>query len=158
MVVRERLKSSGDTPYMLTALADLTQDETLYERAWELSRHRYGRAKRTLAKISFDRGDFLKCTQHLDAALAVHPLVPHAWYLKGLACMRIESYDEALLAFSRCVQQDMEIGEAWANCGAIHMKRRDHAKAFVSLTEALRHKRDSWQVMENLMICSLVLG
>ena len=158
MVVRERLKESGETPYMLTALADLTADEELYEKAWELSRHRYGRAKRTLAKICFDRGDFHQCVRHLDAALFVHPLIATAWYLKGLASMRLESYDDALLAFGRCVQQDMEIGEAWANCGAIHMKHREHAKAYVSLTEALRHKRDSWQVMENIMICCLVLS
>jgi tetratricopeptide (TPR) repeat protein len=158
MVVRERLRASGETPYMLTALADLTSDERLYEKAWELSRHRYGRAKRTLAKICYNRGDNRACVSHLVEALAIHPLQPNMWYLKGLACMRYEAYDDALQAFTRCVQQDMEIGEAWANSGAIFMKRCQHAKAYVSLTEALRHKRDSWQVIENLMICCLVLS
>ena len=57
LVVRERLKLSGDspTPYMLTALADLTGDEALYEKAWTISRKRYARAKRTLARRCFDR-------------------------------------------------------------------------------------------------------
>lgn len=156
MVVREQLKTA-ETPYMLTALADLTGNENLYEKAWTLSRRRYGRAKRTLAKICYDREDHRACIGHLEEALSIHPLMPNAWYLKGLASMRLETYDEALHAFTRCVQQDMEIGEAWANCGAIHMKRRQHQQAYASLTEALRHKRESWQVIENLMICCLVL-
>lgn len=40
-----------------------------------------------------------------------------AWYLKGIACMRLERWEDAVAAFVRCVQQDMEIGEAWANIG-----------------------------------------
>ena len=156
LVVRDRLKY-GETPYMVTALADLTGSDELYERAWTLSRGRYGRAKRTLAKICYDRGDFRQCCGHLDEALAIHPLMPTSWYLKGLATMRLEAYEEAIVAFTRCIQQDMEIGEAWANCGAIHMKMRRHSQAYASLTEALRYKRESWQVIENLMICCLVL-
>jgi hypothetical protein len=31
--------------------------------------------------------------------------------------MRIEKWEESIQAFVRCVQQDMEIGEAWANIG-----------------------------------------
>jgi hypothetical protein len=54
LVVRERIRL-GETPYMLTALADLTEDLALYERAWELSNRRFARAKRTLGKIYYDR-------------------------------------------------------------------------------------------------------
>ena len=54
LVVRERLKT-GETPYMLTSLADLTADEELYERAWLLSNRRFARAKRTLARLCYDR-------------------------------------------------------------------------------------------------------
>lgn len=74
-VVRERLKH-GETPYMLTSLADLTQKEEYYERAWELSKGRYPRCMRTLAKICHDRGQFEECCKYLDRALAVQPLVP----------------------------------------------------------------------------------
>jgi tetratricopeptide (TPR) repeat protein len=150
LVVRERLRQ-GETPYMLTALADLTQNEELYERAWLLSNKRYARAKRTLARMCFDKKQYAVCVKHMDEALAVHPLVPTAWYLKGLACMHLEDYVNGLNAFSRCVQQDMEIGEAWANMGAIYMRQGLMSQAHSSLKEALKHKRDSWQVLENLM-------
>lgn len=36
MLVRERLEQGEETPYMVCALADLTQSEELYERAWVL--------------------------------------------------------------------------------------------------------------------------
>eukprot|EP01034_Spumella_vulgaris_P023131 gene23131-29324_t len=157
LVVREQLKT-GETPYMLTALADLTGKEEYYERAWVVSKGRYPRAKRTLAKICYDRGDFAKCCKYLDEALAVQPLVATAWYLKGIACMRLENWDEGVQAFVRCVQQDMEIGEAWANIGAIHMKQKAWTKAHPALTEALKNKRDSWMILENLMTVCIGMG
>jgi cytochrome c-type biogenesis protein CcmH/NrfG len=67
-------------------------------------------------------------------------------------------WEDSLQAFSRCVQQDMEIGEAWANIGAIHMNNRDFIKAFPALQEAYKVKRDSWKVLENLMIVCLYMG
>ena len=156
LVVREQLKIA-ETPYMLTALADLTGDESYYERAWTLSEGRYARAKRTLAKISFDRNDFKGCCDHITDALAVQPMVAHSWYLKGIACMRLELMDEALNSFTRCIQQDMEVGEAWANIGAIHMSRKNFPVAFSSFEEALKHKTDNWKIIENLMLTSLAL-
>lgn len=114
LVVRERLKF-GETPYMLTALGDITGDEQHYERAWALSKGRYARAKRTLGKIAFDKGRYEDAVNHLDEALSVQPLVARAWYLKGIACMRLDRLGEAILAFTRCVQQDMEIGEVVLN-------------------------------------------
>jgi hypothetical protein len=55
LTVRERLKAGEETPYMLTALADVTGDESLYEKAWNLSNKRYARAKRSLARACYDR-------------------------------------------------------------------------------------------------------
>ncbi len=158
MVVRERIQEEGKTPYMLTALADLTEDTALYEEAWELSEGRYARAKRTLAKICFDKGDMEACVKHAILALEVQPLVSTAWYIKGLACIRLERYEEALNAFGRCIQQDQEQGEAWANCGSIHMHLGEYDKAHSAMEQAYRFKRDSWRVVENLMNTSLQLG
>lgn len=154
LVVREQLRL-GETPYMVTSLADLTGQEELYERAWTLSQHRYPRAKRTLAKICHDRGDYAQAIAHLSAALQVQPMVATAWYLKGIACMRIERWEEGVQAFMRCVQQDSEIGEAWANIGAIYMRLQDWPKAYHALTEAYKQKREGWKVLENLLNVTL---
>lgn len=71
LVVKEQISKKGKTPYMLTALADLTGNTDLYEEAWLLSEGRYARAKRTLAKIAFDQGKFAACVEHATLALKV---------------------------------------------------------------------------------------
>lgn len=158
LVVRERLKEAGETPYMLTSLADLTQNESLYLKAWELSCHRYPRAKRTLGKICYDRGDFSDCVTHFTDALAVQPLVATAWFMKGIACMRLQLWNDSIQAFVRCVQQDSEMGEAYANMGAVFMYQKEWSKALDALTEAYKMKRESWRVVENIMLCSVQLA
>lgn len=73
---------------MLTALGDLSQKEEYYEQAWQLSKGRYPRCMRTLAKICHDRGQFEECCSHLDRALAVQPLVPTGTSLLMLFLIR----------------------------------------------------------------------
>lgn len=156
IVVREQLKIA-ETPYMVTSLADLTGKEELYERAWELSKGRFPRAKRTLGKICYDRQEFDKACHHLTQALEVQPLVHTAWYLKGICCMRLERWNEGVKAFVRCIQQDEEVGEAWANMGAIHMHLKDYAKAEHCLVEALKQKHNDWRILENLLTAAIAL-
>ena len=105
MVVRERLKH-GQSPYMLTSLADLTGKEEHYEEAWILSKGRYPRCKRTLGKICHDRGDYAEAVGHLDQALNVQPLVATAWYMRGICCMRLEQWNEAISSFVFCNTSD----------------------------------------------------
>jgi tetratricopeptide (TPR) repeat protein len=157
IVVREQLKIN-ETPYMITSLADLTGKEDLYERAWMISQGRFPRAKRTLGKICYDRGDFEPACKHLTEALKVQPLVHTAWYLKGLCCMRLEWWEEGLQAFVRCIQQDEEVGEAWANMGAIHMRMKQYAKADHCLVEALKQKHNDWRILENLLSVNIALS
>lgn len=156
MVVREQLKF-GETPYMLTAMGDLTGKEEFYHRAWNLSNGRYPRAMRTLSKIAYDSGRYDDCVNFMDKALQIQPLIATAWYLRGNACMHLERWKDALNSFLRCKQQDDEIAEAVANMGAIHMKLGEFKLAYEALTEALKSKRDSWRILENLMMVCLSL-
>jgi tetratricopeptide (TPR) repeat protein len=157
LLVRDRLKF-GETPYMLTALGDITGLTEHYERAWEVSGGRFARAKRTLGRMAFDKNNYEESVMHLDQALTVQPLVAHAWYLKGIACMRLERFGDAIMAFTRCIQQDNEIGEAYANIGAVHMKLNNMDKAYTALNDAQRHKPESWMIKENLLTICMSLG
>jgi cytochrome c-type biogenesis protein CcmH/NrfG len=62
------------------------------------------------------------------------------------------------LSFTRCIQQDPEMGEAWANMGAVHYRRKDYTKAYNALTEALKLKNNSWKILENLVLVTLYLS
>lgn len=177
MVVREQIKKLGETPYMLTALGDLTSDEDCYERAWRLSNGRfaryyfwvlyytyfwiiiliYHRAKRTLGHMCFTSERFEQAIVHFDAALNVQPLVANAWYMRGLCCMRLDRYDDAIMSFTRCVQQDGEIGEAWGNIGAVHYHREDYSRALPALKEALKHKANNFRILQNLVLVTIQL-
>ncbi|CAM9157052.1 unnamed protein product, partial [Ectocarpus fasciculatus] len=157
MVVREQLKKLGETPYMLTSLGDLTSDEDCYERAWTLSNGRFARAKRTLGHRCFTSNRFQQAIDHFDAALKVQPLVANAWYMRGLSCMRLNQFDDAILSFTRCVQQDGEIGEAWANIGAIYYNRGEYSKALSALKEGLKHKPNNFRILQNLVLTTIQL-
>jgi tetratricopeptide (TPR) repeat protein len=156
IIVREQLKIS-ETPYMLTTLGDLTTNEDCYERAWTLSRGRFARAKRTLGKICYDRGDFATAIQHLSQALTIQPLVHTAWYLKGICCMRAEEWVLGIESFIRCVQLENEVGEAWTNLAAIYMRQATWLKAYHSLTEAMKVKNDDFRILENMLTVTLAL-
>ncbi len=158
LIVRERIKMGFKTPYMVCSLADLTNNLDLYEEAWVLSNYRFGRAKRTLGKICFDNNNYEDAIKHFDAALTISPMHAISWYMKGLSCMRIQLWQPALEAFSICVQQDMEIGEAWANSGSIYSHLNEHSKALMAFEQAYKYKRDSWRLIENLMITTLLLN
>jgi hypothetical protein len=55
------------------------------------------------------------------------------------------------------VQQDPEVGEAWANIGAVHYHCSNYAKAYEALKEALKHKSQNWKILENLVLVTLKL-
>jgi Flp pilus assembly protein TadD len=107
--------------------------------------------------MGMSRHQFLDCCRHLDAALAVQPLVTHAWYLKGISSMHLENWEDSLEAFTRCIQQEPDMGEAWANLGAIHMRNKNFPVARSTLEEALKHKSRNWKIAENLMLVNLAM-
>jgi tetratricopeptide (TPR) repeat protein len=108
--------------------------------------------------MCFEQGRYQDCCDHLDDALRVQPLVPASWYLKGIACMRIENYSGAMEAFTRCVQQDMEIGEAWGNLAAIHMHCKRFDRAYECLLEAQKYRSREWRLTENLLTVCIETG
>ena len=69
----------------------------------------------------------------------------------------LKDWKLGLQSFIRCIQQDIEVAEAYANMGAIHMRLKDYDKAHETLTEALKLKPDSWKIGENLLTVCLAL-
>lgn len=68
-----------------------------------------------------------------------------------------QRWEAAIESFTRCVQQDEEIGEAWGNIGAIHMQLKNLHAAHQALLEALKQKQKNWKILENLMLVTLQL-
>lgn len=153
-----------------------------YEEAWSVSGGRFARAKRTLGRRLFDKGDYRAAIGHFTEALKVQPVNPQFWYLRGVAAMRLapdassasvtksdeplsevarNDFNVAIESFLRCVEQQElsdEFAEAYANLGAVYTRLGLYPRAYNAFKEALRLNRDSWKIVENLMLTSLVLG
>lgn len=63
------MKEKGETPYLVCRIGELQKNPRLLERAWELSNHRFGRAKRMLGNLYYDQNDFSACIPHYKEAV-----------------------------------------------------------------------------------------
>lgn len=153
-VVRARLEVAP-TPYMWCCLGDLTRDISHYETSWELSKKRFARAKRSLGRYFFEKGEYEAAIPHYQDSVEVNPMNTGAWFTLGAMAMRSEKWSLGLRAFTRVVQLEPDNGEAWGNIGSIHMRNDQYAEAFSVLHEALKQKRHMWQMWENYALCAM---
>ena len=144
-IVRERL-AVEETPSMLEALGDLTNDPIYYEKAIEVSMGRYSSAYIALGSFFFDKGELRTAAANYEKALAIRPLVPAAWFRLGTISMQLGEWDAALRAFSQVVQQEPEESDGWANVAAVHMHNKQPEEAYPALVESLKHFRNNWRV------------
>ncbi|KAI5084964.1 hypothetical protein GOP47_0001133 [Adiantum capillus-veneris] len=148
-LIKERLKQQPDDPRLWCALGDVTLNEDCYEKAWEVSKHRFGRAQRSLGRSAYNKAEYVGSMHHWEAALTLNSMHPDGWFALGSAALKARELDKAVDAFTRSVQLEPENGEAWNNIAAIHMTRKKSKEAFVAFKEALKFKRASWQMWEN---------
>ncbi|KAG8905272.1 hypothetical protein FRB99_000342 [Tulasnella sp. 403] len=105
-------------------LGDLEPDKAAdhYQRAWELSKHKSGRAMRSLGGYHFARGNYAEAVPYLRQAAEINPLMSRTWFLLGCSCVRLEKWEEARDAFARCVAIDDEDGESWNNLASVYLR------------------------------------
>ncbi|KAF9458469.1 hypothetical protein BDZ94DRAFT_1270529 [Collybia nuda] len=93
-----------------------------YQRAWTLSNETSGRAMRSLGGYYFARAQYTDAISCLKRAVAINPLLSRSWFILGCACMRVEDWEEAKNAFSRCVAIDEDDGESWNNLASMYLR------------------------------------
>ncbi|KAG2428213.1 hypothetical protein HXX76_011893 [Chlamydomonas incerta] len=157
-LVQRRLAVTPDDPKLWCALGDMHLDDRYYEEAWARSGRRNTRSQRSLARNAMRRKDYAKAAGHWEAALALNPLHPEAWFSLGFCWLKAERFRQALRAFTRVTQQEPDNGEAWNNIAALWMHLGGYRPAFTALSEAVKHKRDSWQTWENYARAALASG
>ncbi|CAM6029244.1 unnamed protein product [Sphagnum balticum] len=148
-LINQRLQLCPNDPRLWCSLGDVTLDDELYKKAWEVSGHHFARAQRSLARMAYNQGDYLKSMEHWNLALALNPLHPDGWFALGSASLKARELDSAINAFTRSVQLNPENGESWNNLAALNMHKKKSKEAFVAFREALKFKRNSWQMWEN---------
>ncbi|KAH6834852.1 Protein prenylyltransferase superfamily protein [Perilla frutescens var. hirtella] len=157
-LIKKRLCEKPSDPRLWCSLGDVTNDDASYEKALEVSGRRSARAFRSLARSAYNRGEFEKSKMLWESAMGLNSLYPDGWFALGAAALKSRDVDKALDAFTRAVQLDPENGEAWNNVACLHMVKKRSKEAFIAFKEALKLKRDSWQMWENFSHVAVDVG
>jgi tetratricopeptide (TPR) repeat protein len=112
----QELIDEKPTPRLWCCLGDLENEMKHYETAWELSKHRFARAQRSMARIHFKKGRLAEAVDSFRAALAINPLHAEVWFTMGVAEMQLERFENGVTTFARCVVSMMitpKLGRTW---------------------------------------------
>ncbi|WOL10567.1 tetratricopeptide repeat protein [Canna indica] len=157
-LIKARLDDVPNDPRLWCSLGDVTNTDAYYEKALEVSNNRSARAKRSLARNAYNRGDYETSKTLWESALALNSLYPDGWFALGAAALKARDVDKALDAYTRSVQIDPDNGEAWNNVACLHMVKKKSKAAFIAFKEALKFRRNNWQLWENFSNVALDVG
>ncbi|XP_065622455.1 uncharacterized protein LOC112036046 isoform X1 [Quercus suber] len=157
-LIKKRLSEMPNDPRLWCSLGDVTNDDACYQKALEISNDKSARAKRSLARSAYNRGDYQTSKILWESAMALNSLHPDGWFALGAAALKARDVQKALDGFTRAVQVDPDNGEAWNNIACLHMINKRSKESFIAFKEALKFKRDSWQLWENYCHVALDVG
>ncbi|CAM8899236.1 unnamed protein product [Rhodiola kirilowii] len=157
-LINARLSGTPHDSRLWCSLGDVTNDDSCFEKALEVSNNKSARAKRSLARSAYERGDYEESKVLWESAMAMNSLHPGGWFSLGSAALKARDIEKALDGFTRAVQLDPENGEAWNNIACLHMIRKKNKESCIAFKEALKFKRSSWQLWENYAQVSADVG
>lgn len=156
-VIQSELKKK-ETVELYCMLGDSLDDKTWYERAWEFSKHKSGRAKRHLGTYYFAKKQFEEAIPHLEQSLAINSLQEAVWSRLGYSALSLERWELAAKAYRHYTHIEPNGFESWNNLAKAYLNLGDKHRAHKVLAEALRCNYDNWKVWENFLIVSLDTG
>ncbi|KAH9317466.1 hypothetical protein KI387_019235, partial [Taxus chinensis] len=157
-LIKERLQHNPEDPRLWCSLGDVTINDDNYIKALEVSGNRFARAERSLGRSAYNRGEYKESQSHWEAALALNSLHPDGWFALGSAALKARDFDKAIDGFTHAVQLDPDNGEAWNNIACLHMMKKRNKEAFIAFKEALKFRRNSWQMWENYSQVAMDIG
>ncbi|XP_055693750.1 tetratricopeptide repeat protein 27 [Lutzomyia longipalpis] len=156
-MIRQELQKKP-TVKLYCLLGDATDDPAWYEKAWEFSGKRSGRAQRHWGTYFFARKDYASALPHLQQSLELNSLQESLWLRLGFAALELEQWSVAANAYQRYTHLEGNTFEAWNNMAKAYVKMGDKERAHRVLAEAIKCNFDVWQVWENFMVVSLDTG
>jgi tetratricopeptide (TPR) repeat protein len=118
----ERNPPPPNAPRLFCILGDMEREPKHYERAWEVSNRRFGRAQKSLGELYLQQKDWAKAREAYKLAVGVNRLSPELWSRLGDIALRLGDFPDAADAFQRGIgaSNDQEGGEGartWSNLG-----------------------------------------
>ncbi|RSM12714.1 hypothetical protein CDV31_006181 [Fusarium ambrosium] len=119
----ERNPPPPNAPRLFCILGDTENEPAHYERAWEISKHRYARAQKSLGEHYLQNKKWEKARDAYKKATTVNRLSPEMWSRLGDINLRLAQFGDAAEAFNRSIgcASDTAGGEdarTWSNLGS----------------------------------------
>lgn len=121
----ERTPAQPNAPRLYCILGDLESDSAVahYEKAWEVSKHRYARAQKSLGEHYLEKRDWHSACDAYKLAVSVNRIAPDLWNRLGDINLRLGEFGDAAEAFTRAIgsSNDSAGGEdarTWSNLGS----------------------------------------
>ncbi|XP_021912944.1 tetratricopeptide repeat protein 27 isoform X2 [Zootermopsis nevadensis] len=147
-----------ETVTLWCLMGDATDDPLCYEKAWELSGHKSGRAQRHWALYYFNKKKYAESIPHLQESLAINSLQLSLWYFLGFAALVQENWSLCATAYQRYCALDPESFEAWNNLSKAYSKMDQKFRAWMALQESLKWNYENWHIWENYIFASTSIG
>ncbi|KAK7601112.1 hypothetical protein V9T40_008553 [Parthenolecanium corni] len=152
-VIRQEM-AKQETVQLWCLLGDATDDETCYQKAWELSNCKSSKAQKHWALYYFTRKQYKESIPHLQKSLELNCLQISLWFNLGFACLIHENWESSASAFRRYCSLEPDSFEAWNNLAKAYIKLGQKDRAWRALQEAVKCNYDNWKVWDNLMAVS----
>ncbi|KUI64195.1 hypothetical protein VM1G_10961 [Cytospora mali] len=121
----ERMPAQPNAPRLFCILGDLEPESAVayFEKAWEISNHRYARAQKSLGEHYLAGRDWHKAREAYKLAVSVNRIAPDLWNRLGDINLRLGDFGDAAEAFTRAISSsnDSDGGEdarTWSNLGS----------------------------------------
>ncbi|XKL66065.1 hypothetical protein PGB90_009485 [Kerria lacca] len=143
-----------ETVQLWCLLGDATDDETCYQKAWELSDYKSSRAQKHWGLYYFQRKMYEESISHLQKSLDINSLQVSLWFNLGYAALTKENWELSATAFRRYCSLEPDSFESWNNLAKSYIKLGQKDRAWRALQEAVKCNYDNWKVWDNLMAVS----
>lgn len=146
------------TPKLLSILGELFQDTKYFKESWKLSKKKFPRPQKALARhYFFTAKQPQKAIKCFGKALAINPYDPGSLFTMGCIQMSLNDCEAALKAFSAVVQIQEQNPEAWGNLASCFTRTGRKKEAFSCIQQAVKHNENSWKLWSNYMVFALEL-
>ncbi|TVY86579.1 TPR repeat-containing protein [Lachnellula willkommii] len=113
-----RTPPPAHAPRLWCILGDLEADPSCWERAWEISNHRFARAQRTLGEFYSKKGELEKAREAYMLATIVNRQNNETWSRLGDIDLATGNWDGAIVAFQQSIMIDDTDAKTYSNLGS----------------------------------------
>ncbi|KAK0747135.1 hypothetical protein B0T18DRAFT_324714, partial [Schizothecium vesticola] len=118
----ERSPPPHNAPRLFCILGDMENEPKFYERAWDISKHRFSRAQKSLGEYYLQQKDLPNAKAAYEKAISVNRMSSEMWSRLGDISLRMGDFSDAADAFGRAIACADSISggddaRTWSNLG-----------------------------------------